>query len=483
MHARRVSIVATVALTAALARAEDKKPDARERFDAQIVTLLGRTGGLTAEEVAKKATATSLELEARQKDVDAALAGVRQAAVAYFPRLSLSASYTRESQLSPANLGTLAAPSQSTPPGSVIKSDAPLIAVPLVIDLPYIQTVFRVGLSIPVSDYLLRISQGYDAASHNEQAARLNEHAAQLKVATDAKVAYYTWVRARLQQVVAQAALEQAQEHLADIRPAYEVGSVSKADVLRFESQEASAQLLLERTQNASQILEERIRVAMHDSTTRPYEIGEAFSDAPPDVTGLGDPSAVFTEAAKRRLELQAVDAQVGTLDAQRRQARAGYFPRLDAVGDVTDANPNQRVFPPASTFTTTWSAGIQLSWTVNDAFVAGAATSAATARQSQVEAQKNALLDGLRTEIYQAVQDVRETQLALKTTARGLAASEESYRVRVSLFRAGRATTTELTDAEADLTRARLENLNARVDSRLARVRYLHVTGQDTAG
>ena len=76
----------------------------------------------------------------------------------------------------------------------------------------------------------------------------------------------------------------------------------------------------------------------------------------------------------------------------------------------------------------------------------------------------------------------MREAEVAIESTARGLAAAEESYRVRRSLFQNGRATSVELTDAETDLTRARLEAINARVDLRIAHVRIEHALGRDVA-
>jgi outer membrane protein TolC len=83
---------------------------------------------------------------------------------------------------------------------------------------------------------------------------------------------------------------------------------------------------------------------------------------------------------------------------------------------------------------------------------------------------------------VTQARNALREAQAALVSTAQGLTAAEESYRVRRSLFRNGRATGVELTDAETDLTRSRLESINARVDMRIALVRLDHALGRDVA-
>lgn len=87
---------------------------------------------------------------------------------------------------------------------------------------------------------------------------------------------------------------------------------------------------------------------------------------------------------------------------------------------------------------------------------------------------------DQLHSEVTQAFTALREADASIQTTAAGLATAEESYRVRGVLFLNGRATSVELTDAETDLTRARLESLNARVDVRVALARLEHATGRD---
>jgi outer membrane protein TolC len=52
---------------------------------------------------------------------------------------------------------------------------------------------------------------------------------------------------------------------------------------------------------------------------------------------------------------------------------------------------------------------------------------------------------------------------------------------VRRELFRNGRATSVELTDAEVQWTEAQLDVVSARVDQRVAQVKLLHATGDDT--
>jgi outer membrane protein TolC len=479
MRTIRALFLCAIASFATPARA-DAPRGARERFDARIVALVGHSGGLTADRVAERARATSLELESQRQNVRIADAAVHQAFIAFFPRLSGVASFARESSLPAAVLGTVAAPLPGAVPDKPIPEGQPLLAVPLTLAIPDEQTIFRADLTIPVSDYILRLAQSFDAAKRSRDAATLDEKATALRVQTDARVAYYAWVGAELQRIVAQAALEQAEEHLTDIQPAWQVGTASKADVLRFESQKASAELLVEQTENTAHVQMERLRVAMHDPDGTMYEIGESFPDTFPEIRGLGTAEQVFDAAAGRRIELRSLETQRESVESQRQASRAGWLPRIDAVAEAMDANPNPRAFPPTQTFTPTWSVGVQATWTVNDTFNAIEQHRALQAREEAVDAQRRVLLDGLRNEVFQAVEDVHQTRVALETSARGLAAAEESYRVRNALFQAGRAIATELTDAEADLTRARLESLNARVNVRLAQVRFEHAAGLD---
>jgi outer membrane protein TolC len=137
-------------------------------------------------------------------------------------------------------------------------------------------------------------------------------------------------------------------------------------------------------------------------------------------------------------------------------------------------------VFPPQDEFKSSWDVSAQLSWAVGDIPGALASRRATEARASQLDAQARALADQIEVEVTRGLLDVAQADLAVSTTARGLESAEESYRVRRLLFQNGRATSTELLDAETDLTRTRLEALDARIDARVARVRLSYVLGDD---
>lgn len=434
-----------------------------------IAALAPTSGGLTADEVARRTTATSFEVKAKQEAVAAAQAQVDQAIVGFFPRVMLTGRYMRLSKVEYPNLIPPDSPLGQMMGGASFSFESPLD-----------QWHTQAQVQIPLSDYVLRISRSYAAASKSLRAANLDERAQKLKTALDGRLAYYDWLRARGAAQVAEQTLDQANGHLADVRQAFAVGSVSKADVLRVEAQVAQAEMLVERMRNLARITEDRLRVLMHDTSGRPYAVGENLEDEVVMVAKVEDVEALRDEAMSRRLEVKMIEESVGAIRDQAKVAKAGIWPRLDAFANGTYANPNQRIVPPAAEWRFTWEAGVQLTWSPNEAFASGAAGSAVSSQAAQLEAQRAALLDGIRLQVLQSAQAVREAQVAIETTQRGLTAAEESYRVRRELFRNGRATTMELTDAEMELFRARLEALNARVDLRTANAQLEHALGRD---
>jgi len=454
---------------------------------------------LTPDEVARRAQRTSYDVRARGEARAQAEAALDQATAAFLPRLSGSARYTRLSNLTPPALGNIVVAPPDAQPGTPLDPSR-LMAVPFTFPVIVDQYAAQATLQVPLSDYLLRLAPGRAAAQSGVRAASLDEAAVRANVGLDARLGYYAWVRAHKQAEVARAALAQARGHLDDVRKGADAGTASPADVLRVESQVAAAELLVTRADNARDIGLQQLRTMMHDESDRPYTFTEEFDLRPAsaaDATAgpAGVPSsppaggsapsaaalaALASEAVDRRPELRALDAAAEAARRQAGVARAGSLPRLDAVGNAIYANPNPRVIPQDATYRGTWDATIQLSWTPTDIPTAEAGRRAALARAAQLDAQRAAALDAVRLEVDRSARLQAEARTAVGTARRGLRAAEESYRVRQLLFRNGRATSVELTDAETELTRARLEVVAAEIDLRVAGARLEHALGRD---
>jgi outer membrane protein TolC len=439
-----------------------------------------RAEGLTSDRVATRAVATSFDVVSRRADTAAEHARVEGASVGFFPRLALAASYTRYSAITVPSFGNSVVTSTATPLGP-IPAGTSLYNVPFTAPVLLDQYFTQANLTVPISDYLFRLSQRYESTKRSERAADLSRRAEELLVAANARLAFYEWARTRFSLSVTQQGLVLAQLHLHDAKALFANGLVSNADVLRVESQVALSEQLVGRAVDAERAAVEQLRTIMHSTPGESFEIGEDLS-APLANDEATDLEALVERAVRDRLELRGLGETAASLAAQAKASRGAALPHVDAMGSVIYADPNPRYVPSQTRFDATWSAGIQLTWTPNDTFSSLADAKESDARAASTRARESAFLDGVRAEVSQAIEAWSDAEIAIETSARRLAASEESYRVRRSLFLNQRATSVELSDAEADVLRARLDAVNARIDQRVAKVRLAHAVGRDTA-
>ncbi|HEU4728103.1 MAG TPA: TolC family protein [Kofleriaceae bacterium] len=441
------------------AAAAPEVPDDMAAFEHDLDTLFG-AGGLTSDQAAARAGNASATVRRKVAELEAAIAQADAAALARVPQVSAKASYTRLSHIDPVTLGFGGMNFEIKSFENAYLGEAQIV--------------------VPLSDYVLRFPKLIEAARLGADAARIDRRASEVNAGQDARLAYYEWVRARLQVLISKRQLLQVQKTLDQVRALAEVQRLSRADLLRVESQEAEAEQVVDQLENLAELREEQLRLLIGAPAGEPLAIGEDIrvDVAPPPAAQLDD---LVGAARQRRLEFKALDTGIQAKESQRAAEKANLFPRLSAFGVADYANPNQRAFPQEDKFKFTWQAGAQLTWTLNDALVSRTTDRRIAAEANELRADRDNLERGTRIEVLAAQQAVAIALHALATSQKGLTAAEEGYRVRKELLNAERATAVELVDAETVLTRARIAALNARVDLRVARAQLEHALGNDT--
>ena len=410
--------------------------------------------------------ATSATLVARHAEIEAAEAAVSEARVALWPRLVAAASYARLSPVTAPTLGNVVmAPSS----GAVDPNNLPA-AVPLRFPVLLDSMGFQLGASIPASDYFLRFPHTVAASRRALSAAQAQGDVANNQTFTDARILYYAWARAVLQKEVADTAVEQARAHLALALSREGVGNSTSTDALRATSQFATAELLQLRLAHLTELLADQLRTSMHDSRTERYVVGETLD--PTTASTTLDFTSCYEYALSHRAELSSLAAAIEGEREQAKAARAMMIPHLEFYGAILGSNPNPRYIPLEDRFHTTWEVGGRINYSPNELAVGQTQARQHRARAEALVAQHQQALEHIRDEVLAAVQAQQESALALAAAAKSLAAAEDSYRIRQSLFAEGRSASVELTDAETDLIRARFAQVDARIDARLASIR-----------
>jgi len=438
--------------------------------------LTGKAAGLTSEQVARRASATSFVTEEKRQEVQAAAASYDRALYDFIPKLTGQVSYYRLSPVNGTSLGSLVVAPGAAP--GPLPDGQPLASTPLSFESVQNATTLSASLTLPLSDYVLRLFQARSAARAQLDSASLSQLATERKVAYDARALYYDWVRAELEAAAAEQNLQLGQQHLERLLALAAADSASPADVARVEATVASSELVLVQAKNLAELQRRRVAVTMHSGQPETFTIGEDLTRAPALRAGSSDLAELTRHAEARRPELEAAALAAKTYDKQADATWSKVLPRLDASGTTTLANPNQRYFPQKDEFHSTWQVGVQLSFALGDSLSAKTQVNQARAQAAAARAERAQLIDAIHVEVSDAVLAERTARASLDTSARRLSAAQTSYQARYQRFLVGQATTVELTEAQTELFNAQLEVVHAQVAIRVAQARVVYVTG-----
>ncbi len=348
---------------------------------------------------------------------------------------------------------------------------------PLVL-APDITTTYGTGLRVQEALYSGGAISGLREATRHDSdivAAARSQTIADLQLA--ARLAYWEAVRASASVDVARAQQERAKRLFDDTRALFDAGMAVRADVLAAEERIATARVQVIAAENAAENARSQLRSLLHIDPSDRLELADSLPGplpAPPapveELQGL---------ALAKRPELIAMAAQLEALRSREQLARAEGRPIVGAVAQWDYSRPNQRYFPQADEWKSSWSVGLLASWTLFDGGKARADTSASRLTQRAVSEDRQDLERRIRVEVENGR---RNLESALATVAAADAAHEaglEREKEARERHSAGLAAMVEILDAEAQLAGAELQRVNSRASSWIAAAFLARAVGQ----
>jgi len=170
-------------------------------------------------------------------------------------------------------------------------------------------------------------------------------------------------------------------------------------------------------------------------------------------------------QAAKARPELRSLQLQLDASDHTRKARKYLLLPDVDAEAGYSRLD-GQPFSPVNSAFV-----GVKANWNIWEWgatwYAQKAAEEQASAVHFQLEEQGRQIGVEVATDLAQARASASAVDVARET----IASAEEAYRVTEALLKAGSATTTDLLDAQAALTQARLNLTRAEYEQAVAQV------------
>ena len=291
-------------------------------------------------------------------------------------------------------------------------------------------------------------------ALSDRDAARFEAAEQRRLVAFEASDAFLQTLGFEQVAAAAERRVDLARQNLADARARFEAQIVSSNDVTRAELEEASARREATRARNEAETSRLALANLLVAPVTGSLEVPRRLL-APPADAGKAEDELV-ARARDLRLDVAARKKRAEALHYSAKEPMNRFFPSLVARADgkwTNEAGLTGR--------NTTWTYGIDLSWTLFDSTIsiADARERSAVARAADLDAK--ARERGVELDVKTALAALATARAGVEQAGVALEAARRNSTETNTLYREGLATALAVTDAnqslfEADVARTR---------------------------
>ena len=339
---------------------------------------------------------------------------------------------------------------------------------------PLPQQLWGGSLALKHTLWSFSLGKAIRAARYAEQLGDENVHTARQDTALRAVYAYNALLLAVEQRKVAEKVVRQKELQLEAAKNRRAAGVATELEVLRFEVDLATARTTLLRLSGAVDLARGDLNAVMRSPTDTPIE--------PTDALEFVDESAeqqqVVAEATASRPEVKAVAWNEKIYDEAIGIYKADMQPRLDFNGAYGWSVLDTSNFFKGSY--QKWALGVTLKIPVFDGWRSAGRVAQARADRAKVAQDRAALETEIDLQAKQAVDRLRVAASVYHAAELSVAQAQKASDMTNANYKLGAATTLDVLDAQAALTQAqwnRVEALHAHVNAR-AGLRY--VLGRD---
>jgi outer membrane protein TolC len=313
-------------------------------------------------------------------------------------------------------------------------------------------------------------------AGANRRSAETELAAQEAQLVLDVTTAYYDAVLSDRLVSIAEAALDQSERTLKDVRLAREVGTQPEFDLLRAEVTRDNQRPLVIQRRTARELaylrLAQILNLPLDQQLVLTTSLGDTTDTAgpPPVPIAFVAQAAVDTAPEQRAPVRQAVE-NVRASEGRLTVARAQSLPSVSLSSDYAKINfPDDPL--PSGRFLTDWTVGVTVQLPIftggrlsGDRMTASAGLDQARLRQRQVEEQ--ARLDARNT-----IATVEEAEARWAASSGTVRQASRAYQIAEIRYREGISTQTELSDSRLQLQQAQANRAQAARDLQVAKVR-----------
>ena len=331
----------------------------------------------------------------------------------------------------------------------------------------YRQTIPEFELSLELNYTIVDFGARHgriDASVARLLAANLGFNDVHRRLIYQVQQTYYRLLNASAQESAARASLANALTVQQATEERLKHGLSTLPDVLEARSATAQAQYDLQGILGAEQISRGDLATVLGVSATTMIRVEPLNAVPTPDTIGE-TVEQVIDRALNQRPDLQAEVAGIREAKAERKEARAAYYPTVGVKANSTAQSLYvlQQNLPWGHTSDLTGGVALSLSWTVFDGGARTGRLSQAETRIREAEAQVAASRDRVEDEVWTAYSNLNTAFRQREAAKALLDAASQSYNAALESYNYGVRNLLDVTAAQEVLARARSADIVAR--------------------
>jgi outer membrane protein TolC len=275
---------------------------------------------------------------------------------------------------------------------------------------------------------------------------------------------YFRLLNAKGQREAAEISLKNAETIESDAENRLKNGLATRPDFLEASAARAQADYDLQARIGAEQIAKGELATTMGLPADALFHV-QSISEIPIPTSAADALGEEIERAFQERPELLADIARIRAAHGELQQAKSSYFPVLRFSGDggLARGYGQQDLLPGHYGEGETWSAGLELKWTLFDGARREKQIAAAKAKMNAADADLHGLRDQIEREVFTSYTNLQTALRQQQAATSLLEASTQSYEAARQSYDLGLRSQLDVISAQKNLAQARSEDVAAR--------------------
>lgn len=296
-------------------------------------------------------------------------------------------------------------------------------------------------------------------------------------VVYQAEVLFYQNILQQARLDVLNQSYETSSHNLDVVEKLYSQGLVSKFELLRAQVEKSNIEPQILTAESDLLLAGKQLKSFLGIDLDEDLELQDVTTDT--SLAGLPSLDQLTQNALNQRPEMHQSDLMVDMRKKAVGVARASYFPKLGAVTEYGWSSVSDD-FTLSGNTSDSWTAGVNLTWSLFDGFRTRSSVGIAKAEHRQAEINREDAIDQIKLEVQASYDRLLQARKALDARSETIAQAEEGLRIANLRYETGKGTLLEVLSAQTALAQARTAMAEATFSFREARASLRKATAMN---